>query len=210
MDLFIFDLDGTLVDSSQDIANSVNYALGRVGLPVWPIETIKTFIGNGTRLLIQEAVRGHDELFKEAFRIFSNHYGQHLLDHTRFYPGVCETLAKFPGSRFAVLSNKRQAYCDPIIDGLGARKLFACVLGGDTLPQKKPDPEPIRYILRKLSVEAGRTVMVGDSPIDVAAGRAAGTYTVGLTKGFSPREQIVSAGADLTLETVPEMDGRIG
>ncbi|MFH1017740.1 MAG: HAD-IA family hydrolase [Pseudomonadota bacterium] len=210
IDLFIFDLDGTLIDSSRDIANAVNHALGRVGLPAWPLETVRLSIGNGTRILVQKAVQGHEECFEDAFRIFSDYYGRHLLDHTRLYPGVARTLERLRAFKLAVLSNKRQIYCDPIIDGLRLRKIFSCVLGGDVLPQKKPDPAPILYILKKLDVEPRRAVMVGDSPVDVAAGRAAGTHTIGLTDGFSPSQEIVQARPDLTIGNVTEIDRYIG
>jgi phosphoglycolate phosphatase len=209
VDLFVFDLDGTLVDSSRDISDSLNFSLTKVGLPAWPVEEIRTAIGNGSRLLLEEALRGHEERLEEAFGIFSDHYAEHLLDHTRLYPGVRETLEALAGVKLAVLSNKRQIYCDPIIDGLGVRSFFGCVVGGDLLPYKKPRPEPLLHICTSMGILPARTAMVGDSPVDVETARNAGAISIGVTGGFAPAEEILRARPDLTVQTVAAIGAQL-
>jgi phosphoglycolate phosphatase len=201
VDLVIFDLDGTLVDSSLDIANACNYALAGLGQEAWPVERITKLIGGGSTALVHQVLAGRQELFKDAFRLFSEHYRAHLLDHTRLYEGVREVIVGLSEKRLAVMSNKRQAFCDPIIDGLHIRNAFQLVVGGDTPKQKKPHPDSIHYVCDALRIDPARTVMIGDSPVDVQAGKAAGTLTIGITGGFCSREEILQSNPDWIFPT---------
>jgi phosphoglycolate phosphatase len=186
-DAVIFDLDGTLVDSGQDLANSVNFAREELGLPEIPQDLVYSYIGDGAPTLIRRAM-GPDadpELLRHAYDVFMNHYSQHLLDHTSLYPGVAETLRGLPGISLGVLTNKHLSASEKILEGLGVRRHFAAVYGGNCFPQKKPDPMGVRKILETFEVSADRTVIVGDSRVDVLTGENAGIRTCGVTYGLS-------------------------
>jgi phosphoglycolate phosphatase len=204
-DLVIFDLDGTLIDSSVDIANSVNVGLQAVGLAPWSVEKIKTFIGHGTRSLVEQALQNRLDLFEKAFEAFTSQYARTLNDHTDFFPGVREVLDLLGGSQKAIMSNKRQIFCDSVVDYLKIRPYFSLVLGGDMGAGKKPDAAPLLYICEKLNVSPDRTVMVGDSDMDVLAGKAAGASTVGLTEGFTVPDVVRAARPDLLAPNVASL-----
>lgn len=209
IDVVIFDLDGTLIDSSQDIAEGVNVALQTIGLPTRTVEDIKLFIGNGTKALIRKILSNRMDLFEPAFQTFTNYYQAHLLDHTRLYPGAKDALEKLSEKKLAVLSNKRQRFCDPIIDGLKLRDRFGMVLGGDALAHSKPHPEPIFHILDRFQGRPERTLMVGDSSIDVLAGKAAGTGTVGLTDGFCMPPEVENTSPDWLFRNLSEFSSSL-
>ncbi len=189
----IFDLDGTLIDSRLDLLNAVNVALSSVGRADCSVDDLTNLVGGGTRALVKKALGGDLDLFDKAFEAFTEHYQIHLLDHTKLYPGVDETLHLLKDRTLAVLSNKRQKFCEAILRGLGADEHFKLIMGGDKLSQKKPHPAPILYICEQLKVVPQKTMMVGDSPIDVEAGKAAGVITVGITEGFTSSEIMKSA-----------------
>lgn len=199
MKLIIFDLDGTLVDSLVDITASVNAALVETGLPEKTPDQVVSMIGNGTRALIERAVAGHAEQGQKAFATFSQHYEKHLLEKTAFYPGVESMLKQFQSKKLAVMSNKRTRFCDAILQGLNADHYFEMIVGGDRPDYKKPNPAPLLEICRRLKVQPNEAAMVGDSPVDVTAGRAAGMFTVGITEGFTPADVMAQTGADSLL-----------
>jgi phosphoglycolate phosphatase len=201
-ELIIFDLDGTLIDSRLDITRSVNEALVAVGLPPKSMEEVIGMIGNGTKALVERAVGEPGERFEMAFDIFTRDYARHLLDHTRFYPGVEEMLDRFGSKKLAVMSNKRQRFCDAILRGLRSADRFLAVQGGDTAEAKKPDPAPLLKICRSLGVDPRSAAMVGDSPVDVTAGRDADMVTIGVTDGFTPPEVMRQTGADFLIPNV--------
>src|SRR3990172_1389070 len=160
VDLLIFDLDGTLVDSKDDIASSVNLTLAELGLPTKEPKVIAGFIGEGVRRLLQQAVgEGQQEPFKKAMRIFRRHYLAHLLDTTRFYPGIEEVLDYFKDKKKAVVTNKPIEYTEKIIDGLKARERFDLILGGDSLNNLKPHPEMLHKVLEEMEVRRDQSVM---------------------------------------------------
>ena len=195
-DLIIFDLDGTLIDSSQDIALAVNVALQSLGLHPWPVSEIKKMIGHGARELVKRALSYKEDHFKAAFKAFSDHYSKNLLTHTRLYPGAKEVLQKLKTKKMAVLSNKRQSFCDPIIDGLSVRSYFQWVYGGDRLHEKKPSPVPIEHLLKEANVAPARALIVGDSSIDIEAGKLARIRTVGFYNGLCPKAEVENAKPD--------------
>ncbi len=206
IDLLIFDLDGTLVDSSRDIAEAVNYALGKVGLPQWKIDNVLSEIGYGTKSLIRRILGDqHVDLFQPTFDAFSEFYEEHLLDHTKLYPGVRETLEALDEKQFAVISNKRQYFCDPILVGLDVGHFFFKVLGGDSLPKAKPHPDPILHVAEAAGIPMERVVMIGDSPIDVEAGKAAGSFTIGLTSGFTPVREVLMSEPNLIFSSFNDL-----
>jgi phosphoglycolate phosphatase len=197
---FIFDLDGTLVDSRADIAAAANVARAALGLPPLPEPTLRGYVGDGVMLLLRR-VLGHDlavtadgpgvlpaddARLPAAHQAYVEHYGRHLLDHTRPYEGVPELLRALRGVPLMVATNKPGRFSEAILDGLGLGTFFRCVVGGDQVPARKPDPAHLRACLQGLTVEPGAIVVVGDSPNDILAARALGAVSVGCTWGLVP------------------------
>jgi phosphoglycolate phosphatase len=191
--LAILDLDGTLVDSGDDLAASVNHALRAVALPERSVAEIRTFVGEGVRRLVERAVAPHAELLEPALAAWWPHYEAHCLDTTRLYPGV-RALLEGAGRVLAVDTNKPGRLARKILAGLGVLERFAVVVGGDEVP-RKPDPAGASGIRAQVGASAEDTVFVGDTPIDVATARAAGVRGVAVTWGFASREALVRAGA---------------
>ena len=189
--LAIFDLDGTLVDSVDDLAASVNHALASLGLPLRSTEEVRGFIGEGARVLLARAIGPHAELVEPALAAWRTHYGAHLLDRTRLYPGLAEALA---GARrtLAVLTNKPGAMARAILDGLGLSARFAAVIGGDEAP-RKPDPSGVHRLLRDLGGRAEEAVFVGDSRVDAETARNAGVPFVAVGWGLGARADLAAA-----------------
>lgn len=190
----IFDLDGTLIDSVDDLANSVNYTLGKLDLPLHTTEEIKSFVGDGIQKLIKRSLgQTHMEKFDDAFAIFMKHYGAHCTDNTVLYPKVAETIS-FLAEKYslAVLTNKSATFSHKILTALKIDSYFKEVLGGDSLPTKKPDPAGILYLADKWGLAPDQLVMVGDHATDIEVGQRAGCKTVfieggiGETRGLKP------------------------
>ena len=208
--LLVFDLDGTLVDSKEDLANAVNVALESFDLPPLPHPLIYSYVGDGASALIQRALpKEKDVLLPEVLDRFLGYYRRHLLDTTRAYPGVAGALRKWAGIyRMAVLTNKGLAMTREILSGLSLDGHFFEVRGGDSFGTKKPDPEGLLHILREAGVGAGDTIMVGDSHNDVLAGRAAGAVTCGVTYGLGA-SGFAGYPPDFTVDRFPELFHRI-
>ncbi|GAB4406812.1 MAG: HAD family hydrolase [Thermodesulfovibrionales bacterium] len=197
--LIIFDLDGTLIDSSIDITNALNYAIEPYGFkPLTTQDTIK-MVGEGITRLIEKLLAehkwevknfSHTEIQSDVTRRFLDHYTEHILDNTRQYPGVKETLEKLNNYKKAVISNKRESLSRMVLDGLGLSRFFDIIVGSDTTQEKKPSPLPILKVLSDLHVQPADAVMVGDSNLDIDAGRAAGVTTIAVTYGYRPIELI--------------------
>lgn len=191
--LAILDLDGTLLDTLDDLAASVNHALAEVGRPPRSRPEIEAFVGEGARRLLERAVAPHDELTAPALAAWWRHYEAHCLDATRPFPGVPELLTR-AGRRLAVHTNKPGRLARRILAGLGLLDRFAVVTGGDEGP-RKPDPAATLGIMRRLGARPEETVFVGDSPTDVRTARGAGVTMVAVTWGFRPLEELRAAGA---------------
>jgi len=197
LSLIIFDLDGTLIDSRRDIADCVNWTLQEMDLDPIPHEHIYQYVGHGVRTLIEGAVgeaHGHD--YDSAMKIFDRHYTAHLLDHTRLYPGMAEVLQQWQHTPMAVITNKPQRYTDPIIDGLKLRKCFAAVLGREACPEMKPHPQPILHLMEQIGAAEKQTLIIGDTEVDIEAGRRAGIKTCGVLFGFGRAEKVKAAEPD--------------
>lgn len=189
--LILFDLDGTLVDSSVDITNALNYALGPYKFaPLTKNEVIK-LVGEGVTRLIEKLVGDMDiSAIDDVKGRFLEHYSLHIVDHTREYPGVRKTLEALSGYKKAVISNKREALSRKTLEGLELAGYFDLVIGSDTTPEKKPSPAPIFRALSGLEASPAEAVMVGDSNFDVDAGKAAGITTIAVTYGYRQLEAI--------------------
>jgi phosphoglycolate phosphatase len=208
--LLVFDLDGTLIDSKADLANSVNHALSAFGFPALPHPVIYSYVGDGATMLIRRAVgEPADGTLPAVLDRFLEHYRHHLLDTTVPYPGVPECLAEWAGSyRMAVLTNKPLDMSRKILSGLLLSRYFPDVVGGDSLETKKPEPEGLLHIMERLGVSPGETLMVGDSANDVLAGRRAGVATCGVTYGLGAAG-FASSPPDFTISRFPELFDRI-
>jgi phosphoglycolate phosphatase len=183
--LFIFDLDGTLVDSLADIAFAVNVVRKRHKLSALSNEKVRVLIGDGAPKLIERSLpRLPKRLNPEVVKEFRDIYRKHILDTTETYPYMRPLLKKLKGHK-AVISNKPELLSKDIIKGLGLKKYFAVVWGGDTHPTRKPHPDPIHQLLKKLKIKPEDAVMIGDGENDVMAAKAAGVASVAVGYGFT-------------------------
>ncbi|MFN7920715.1 MAG: HAD-IA family hydrolase [Bryobacteraceae bacterium] len=208
MQLLIFDLDGTLIDSQLDLVNSVNATRAHMGMAPLEQKRIASYVGNGAPVLIRRALgeTASDADVARGLEYFLAYYREHMLDHTRLYPGVRETLDELrdAGRRMAILTNKPVRFSEGIIEGLGLTGHFLRVYGGNSFPEKKPHPIGIETLMREAGVERGGTMMVGDSAVDVKTARNARVKAVGVTFGFQP-ETFVEHPPDVLIENMREL-----
>jgi phosphoglycolate phosphatase len=186
--LVVFDLDGTLVDASGDLASALNATLAQLfpGTPPLSLEAVRSFIGEGARVLVARALAasGLSTSPEQVLPVYLEHYRRCLLDTTVLYPGIEEALERLRPRPMAVLTNKPGDMSRTILQGLGVSDRFFRVYGGGDLKARKPDPEGLRRLLDESGARPQDSVMIGDSAIDVRTGRAAGVATVGVTYGF--------------------------
>jgi phosphoglycolate phosphatase len=183
--LVVFDLDGTLVDSGEDIARSVNELLSNLGRPTLPHERIVSYVGNGVQKLLERSMSGAGPEEVEAAVVpYLSIYRRRLLDHTRPYPGVMEALESLRGgATLAVLTNKPVAESLAILEGLGLRRHFRAVYGGDSFARKKPDPMGVLHLLEETGSAREETLLVGDSAVDAETARRASVRSCLVTYG---------------------------
>ncbi len=205
-DLIVFDLDGTLAATVPDIAAAVNRVLSVLGLPQHPEAAIQEMMGGGEGRLMQRALGPeHQDLFAQAHELYLTFYSRHLVERTRLYPGVKETLTRLAPRKLAVLSNKRAAFAQRILELLGLAPLFAAIKGGDSYGVLKPDPTGLVQLMGELATAPPHALMVGDKPADVLAGKAAGTATAAVTYGYGRLEQLAAAAPDAMLRQFPDL-----
>ena len=206
--LIIFDLDGTLVNSSVDITNALNYAVGPYGLEKLTVAKTISLVGEGVTSLIGKLVGESDaERKKIVLNRFLDYYGRHLTDFTAPYPGVRETLERLGDYRKAVISNKRADLSVRLLENLGLADYFEYIWGSDSVPEKKPSPVPVLEMLKKVGCGPDETVMVGDSNFDIEAGRAAGVRTVAVSYGF--RDACLLKAADFIIDSMTELPSKL-
>ena len=219
--LVVFDLDGTLVDSSRDLATAMNRCLARVAPQVEPLphEAVRGFIGDGARMLVSRclAARALELPQDEVLAVFLECYRGCLLDTTALYPGVLIALDALADRRLAVLTNKPGDMSRLILDGLGITARFFRVYGGGDLPERKPDPVGLHRLMLEAGTRPEETVMVGDSAVDVLTARAAGTPCVGVGFGLDPEglrreppDALVEAMQDLPAALASVLTSRPG
>jgi len=208
--LVVFDLDGTLVDSSRDLAAATNAAIATLapGAAPLPTEVVRSFIGDGAALLVSRSLAGAgvDLPVERVLPVFLDCYRQRLLDTTRLYPGVLEALDRLRDRTLAVLTNKPGDLSRSILSGLGVGDRFARVWGGGDFPGRKPDPAGLRLLIDELGATPPQTLLVGDSAVDVRTGRAAGVRTVGVTYGLSP-QSLTEEPPDHLIDDLRELAG---
>jgi phosphoglycolate phosphatase len=201
--LFVFDLDGTLIDSAQDLCNSVNATLVHFGCKRLPDAVVASYIGDGAIMLMRRALFGVDAVVVDepflarAYAFFIDYYREHKLDFTYAYKGVLESLAALrqlhdgPPRAMAVLTNKPVRPAQAICEALKLAPFFLHIYGGNSFKTKKPDPEGIISLMNEAGAKPEETVMIGDSYVDVVTARNAGTWSIGCTFGLSPDSLIV-------------------
>ncbi len=196
INLLIFDLDGTLVNTLEDIAASVNYTLAQLQRDPIPLDAVRQFVGDGIEMLMKRSLGGLSERLDEAVAIYKEHHRHNLMIHSTLYPSVRETLEHFKAVPMAVISNKAMEFVGPLIERLGIGHYFKLVIGADHGLPLKPAPDAIELILSKFNVPRELAVIVGDGTTDVRAGKAAGIITCSVTYGFRSVEELHKAEPD--------------
>ena len=213
--LLIFDLDGTLAETGQDITDALNHCIEPFGGKPYSVEEVRMMVGSGMTKLLASIIRplkGGDtpEAVELVTRRFIDFYTEHMMDNTFLYPHVKETLSKLTGHKMAVLSNKREGFSRKILADLEILEYFDLLWGSDSVREKKPSPVPILDLMDKFGVSKDETAIIGDSNFDVDAGRAAGIKVIAATYGFRPRSFLEGAdhiidSFDELLEIIPNM-----
>ncbi len=196
---YVFDLDGTLLSTLEDLTTSTNYALQIHGLPMHSIDDVRRFVGNGVKKLIERAVPGglENPKFEDVYATFRSHYMEHSLDTTRPYPGISETLGELKrrGKRIAVVSNKfytaTQELCRHFF-----RNSVEVAIGEREGIRKKPAPDTVEEALRQLGVDKADAVYIGDSDVDVATARNSGLPCISVLWGFRDKDFLIQNGAE--------------
>lgn len=208
MDLLIFDLDGTLVDSREDLAEAVNVTRRHMGMEPLDNNRVYSYVGNGAPVLVRRALgdQASEAEVQEALEYFLEYYREHDLDHTVLYPGVRESLERLhrAGKRMAVLTNKPITMSRNIVNGLGVGDRFFRVYGGNSFEFKKPNPIGVETLMREAGVGRDRTLMVGDSSVDVNTARNAGIPCCGVTYGFQP-ESLADPAPELLVDRMEQL-----
>ncbi|MFA5857694.1 MAG: HAD-IA family hydrolase [Elusimicrobiota bacterium] len=206
IELLIFDLDGTLADTKPDVTDGVNYALKYFGCPSRTQDEVAASIGPGQDVMLKKSFGTFTKYdLNVAIKKFNEYYSVHYADKTYLFPGMMDMLKHYNNKRKAVVTNKLRKYSEPLLAKLGALDQFDIVVGMEDVEKCKPDPYPLLLVAKKYGIAPEKSVMVGDSPSDIQAGKAAGMFTVGLTFGMNPAEIVKSANPDYLLDDILQM-----
>lgn len=205
----IFDLDGTLLNTLKDIADSANEALDRYGLPPHPVDAYRYFVGDGVATLMKRVMPADstDDVIVESIERFKSNYEQRWHNKTRPYPGIMDMLAylQHSGVKMAILSNKPDNFTQKCVKLFFPKILFHVVSGKKDDVPPKPDPFSTLSIIDTLDVAPGRTLFVGDSSVDMKTGVAAGISAIGVDWGFRTKTELKQAGADRVVGSPEEL-----
>ncbi len=211
----LFDLDGTLVDSSRDITTSINLTLKYFGYKSITHDQCIRHVGDGITQSVSrafgESVYNNEnytwdrKFLSRVVKKYKEYYSEHLFDTTTPYPGIKETLSNLNGISMAVISNKTYFYTFNILKHFNLHKYFDIILGGDSLEAKKPDPGPLLYVLENFSVQTTEAIMVGDSDKDISAGKAAKTLTCAVTYGMRSEDELRKLNPDFVIHCFSEL-----
>jgi phosphoglycolate phosphatase len=211
-DLVIFDLDGTLIDSKQDLADSVNTTRSAImGLAPLSLEQVGVYVGNGAPMLVRRVLPDADEAqLEKGLKYFLDYYREHMLDSTRLYPGVREALDEMHAASvpLAILTNKPVRFSVRLMDGLKLGGHFLKIYGGNSFPEKKPHPRGIDTLVAEAGASRERTIMVGDSSVDVLTARNAKVQACGVSWGFQP-ETFADAPPDFVVDDLRALANRV-
>ena len=204
--LLIFDLDGTLVDTLDDIAASVNHTLAHLGRNPISRDAVRQFVGDGIEALMARSLGGRADCLPEAVTLYKEHHRKNLVVHSVVYPDVRETLEHFRALPMAVISNKTTEFVVPLIERLGIARYFKMVIGADYGLPLKPAPDSVQRIMDECGAIKERTAIVGDGTTDVRAGKAAGVITCSVTYGFRSEEELRKAAPDYVIHSLSELE----
>lgn len=206
IDLMVFDLDGTLINSGLDIANSVNHCLKSLDMDTLDTARIISYVGDGVQTLIERALGPENRhLAGRALEIFSSHYAGHMLDTTEPYPGIRDVLEGFGGKKKIVVTNKRQAFTDSIVQALGIAHYFEEIIGADRTPFRKPDERLLLPLLEKYRPHSDKTVVIGDGVNDVLLAKNCHVASCAFLNGLTDRKNLMALEPDLTYEDPREL-----
>ena len=212
-DAYLFDLDGTLVDTAPDIMKGLNYALAQAGFDPVGESLTRHWVGHGARVLIERALEHYGEaaIDETAMAVmvqdFIDHYAEHIADDSLPYPGVVETLERLnaDGKRLGVVTNKAIRLSRLLLSTLDLKRFFGIVVGGDTMQVSKPAAEPALYAINELNVTPERTLFVGDAATDVGCARAAGCPVVCFRDGYNQGIDPETLGADRVIDSLRDL-----
>ncbi|WP_373089611.1 phosphoglycolate phosphatase [Zhongshania sp.] len=216
----LFDLDGTLIDSVPDLAAALDASLEQLNYVPAGVDRVRGWVGNGARKLVQRGLAFALEvpeqsldtaLLDQLLSVFFEYYGKQTCEHTVLYPGVREALKHWhvKGIKMACVTNKPARFSEPILVHFGLQELMPILVGGDTLPVRKPDPAPLLLACEQLGVPLANTVMVGDSVNDVAAARAAGMPVACVSYGYNHGVPVADAEPDLLVDRFLDLCGNV-
>jgi len=202
--LIMFDLDGTLVDTVQDITNALNYALKPYGIKSLSVSDTMKMVGEGISRLVEKVLSAKKfHLKNDVIKRFLEYYSEHLTDNSREYPYVAETLEHLAKFKKAIISNKREDLSKKILEYFDLARYFDLIIGSDTTGEKKPSAVPLLYVISQLGISPEESIIVGDSEYDIEAGKRAYTKTIAVTYGYRPRESL--AEADYVIDDLREL-----
>jgi phosphoglycolate phosphatase len=208
MDLLIFDLDGTLIDSRLDLAHAVNATRVHLGMPPLENERVYSYVGHGAPMLIRRALgpQASEGDIQDALEYFLEYYRDHALVYTTLYPGVKQAIERISdaGKKLAILTNKPVNISRSILQGLGIADRFFRVYGGNSFDHKKPHPIGVETLMREAGVKPDQTMMVGDSAVDIETARNAGIASCGVLGGFQP-ESLADPKPDLVVDRIDQL-----
>jgi phosphoglycolate phosphatase len=213
VELMLFDLDGTLIDSKADLARSVNLMLADLNRAQLSEAQVAGFVGDGVRVLTYRCLTATDasqqppdkEIHEKAIELMHSHYAEQMYVSTALYPQVKETLQHFKDKRKAVVTSKEERFTHLILEHFGIAEDFDCIIGGDTVAARKPNPLPVITAIHKLGGTADQAVMVGDSENDILAGRDAGAATCGVSFGFRTAEELQEYAPDVLIDSFDKL-----
>ena len=204
----VFDLDGTLINSLEDLADSGNEVLKKYGKPAQPVDAFRYFVGNGSKKLIERILPDMDEAgVEKALAEYKEIYAKNLLHKTKPYGGIVEMLGELKkrGIKIGVCTNKHMSAAEELLGHLFAEGTFDAYVGGRAGVPHKPDPANVFYVLEKLGVKPEETVYLGDTSVDMETAHNTGALAVGVTWGFRPKKELIESGAEILLDSPMEL-----
>jgi len=205
-DIILFDVDGTLVDATSDIANAMNYALRVLKLPELPKETIVSHIGSGVKDLIKKSLGTDDEaVIEKGTKLYSDHYIAHAADETILYPHVIDILEYLKDKRKFIFTNRYVAFADVALRGLGIRDYFEGIIGGDDENCIKPSACAVDRAVKRFGIDKSKSLIVGDMDIDVMAGKNSGIAACWITHGLGKVEEVAPLKPEYIIDDLIEL-----
>jgi len=206
--LLIFDLDGTLIDSIEDLTDSLNKALLKCRLRAFSVDDTKKMIGKGIIKFLEQALGAQysKEVFDNVHEYFLDYYQDNLSNKTKCYPGICEMLGKINGSRnLAIFTNKSTRFIEPILKHLGLDRYFHTYLGGDNPHGKKPSASGVVELMNRFETTNEETLIIGDMPVDIQTGKAAGVTSCAVLWGYGQKDDLCKTFPEYVINSPDEI-----